>query len=285
MTTYPVTLYVYDISQGMAKAMSQMIVGKLVEGIWHTSVVVHNKEYYFQGGTFGDTPKSTPFGQPVKEIALGVTEVSKEEIDDYVLGVQEQFSAQTYDIFKNNCNHYSNNLAEFLVGSEIPAEYLNQAKEFENTPIGNFIKSMNEAMKNQVVSNHQGMNLPPQHNLQAPQQGQKNGGPSAHVTLVHTTEQYLQFITENRLCVIDFGAKWCGPCRMMKPIFEGLAAKYSGKVAFAEVDIDKATELAQSINVRSVPLFLLLKDQNEFGRVLGANQGQLTSSIENLSKQ
>lgn len=47
MTKSTVTLYVYDLSNGMSKLLSQQLVGKYVEGIWHTAVVVFDKEFYF----------------------------------------------------------------------------------------------------------------------------------------------------------------------------------------------------------------------------------------------
>lgn len=278
MTTYPVTLYVYDISQGMAKVMSPMIVGRQVDGIWHTSIVVHDNEYYFQGGTFGDKPKSTPFGMPVKEIALGSTELTKQELDDYVLSVQDQFSEQTYDIFKNNCNHYSNNLAELLTGDQIPSEYLNQAKEFENTQIGAFIKQMNEAMKSQVRSQHQGQ-------VQYGQTSVANTAVhSSDVKVISTAEEYLLFISGNERAVVDFGADWCGPCRNIKPAYEALARQYKGKIAFAAVNIDKAREVAESVGVRSVPMFLFFKSEKEFDRLLGANEAKLRSILSNLTQ-
>lgn len=278
MTTYPVTLYVYDISQGMAKMMSPMIVGKQVDGVWHTSIVVHDNEYYFQGGTFGDKPKSTPFGLPVKEIPLGNTELTKQELDEYVLSVQDQFSEQTYDIFNNNCNHYSNNLAELLTGDPIPAEYLHQAKEFENTQIGAFIKQMNEAMKNQVRSQHQG-----QTQFAQPTPATA-GGHSSEVKSITTAEEYLMFISGNERAVVDFGADWCGPCRTIKPVYEALAREYKGKIAFAAVNIDKAREVAESVNVRSVPMFLFFKSEKEFDSLLGANEAKLRSTLSSLAK-
>ena len=53
-----------------------MYIGKQVDGVWHTSIVVFDKEFYYQGGIQTDSPKTTPFGQPVKEIHLGETELS-----------------------------------------------------------------------------------------------------------------------------------------------------------------------------------------------------------------
>lgn len=60
---YKVTLHIYDLSQGLAKQMSQAIVGKQIDGIWHTGIVIYGKEFYFGGGISYDAPAQTPFGK------------------------------------------------------------------------------------------------------------------------------------------------------------------------------------------------------------------------------
>jgi hypothetical protein len=46
-----------NLKIGMAKTMSPMFLGKMIEGVWHTGLVVYNKEYYFGGGVCVDKPK------------------------------------------------------------------------------------------------------------------------------------------------------------------------------------------------------------------------------------
>ncbi len=59
-------------------------------------------------------------------------------------------------------------------------------------------------------------------------------------------------------CVIDFWAEWCGPCRMLAPIFEELATEYAGKVLFYKVDTDAEQELAMVFGIRSIPSLLFV---------------------------
>jgi hypothetical protein len=66
-----VTLLVYDITMGMARSMSMMIIGQQIDAVYHTSIVVYGREYYFGGGICNDLPKQTPYGKPIQEIPLG----------------------------------------------------------------------------------------------------------------------------------------------------------------------------------------------------------------------
>lgn len=67
-TGEPVTLYVYDLSMGLANTFSRQFVGQHFEGIWHTGIVVFGTEYFFGGGVCAMQPGTTPYGTPVKKI-------------------------------------------------------------------------------------------------------------------------------------------------------------------------------------------------------------------------
>ena len=67
-----VLLYVYDLSNGFARLMSQGLLGKHIDGVWHTSVVVNGaEEVYFGQGIQRAVPGTTPHGQPLQIISLG----------------------------------------------------------------------------------------------------------------------------------------------------------------------------------------------------------------------
>jgi thioredoxin 1 len=69
--------------------------------------------------------------------------------------------------------------------------------------------------------------------------------------------------------LVDFTAKWCGPCRALAPTLRELAAAYDGRLSIVEVDVDDDPILAQSYGVRSMPTLVLLRDRREVGRVIG----------------
>lgn len=70
--------------------------------------------------------------------------------------------------------------------------------------------------------------------------------------------------------VVDFFATWCGPCKMIAPIFEELAVEYNGKAKFVKVDIDESPELAANYKVRGVPTLMVFKGGEIKSTMVGA---------------
>ena len=62
------------------------------------------------------------------------------------------------------------------------------------------------------------------------------------------------------LAVVDFWADWCGPCKMLAPTVEKLAADYEGKVLVGKVNVDEEPELARRFAVMSIPTLIAFKD-------------------------
>ena len=73
------------------------------------------------------------------------------------------------------------------------------------------------------------------------------------------------------LTVVDFWATWCGPCRMIAPILDALAADYKDRgVTVAKVDVDVNVKTAARFNVRSIPMLLFFKDGKVVDQIVGA---------------
>jgi thioredoxin 1 len=70
--------------------------------------------------------------------------------------------------------------------------------------------------------------------------------------------------------VLDFYADWCAPCKAMKPVFEDLEEEYEGKVEFESIDVEEKGALASKYQIMSIPTFVILEDDEEVARKLGA---------------
>ncbi|KAF5179554.1 Desumoylating isopeptidase [Thalictrum thalictroides] len=139
---HKVSLNVYDLSQGLARQLSTTFLGKAIEGIWHTGVVVYGNEYYFGGGIQHSPIGTTPYGNPIRSVDLGFTHVPKELFEEYLQEISPRYTAETYSLLKHNCNNFSNEVAQFLVGTDIPDYILQLPNEVLNSPMGPLILPM-----------------------------------------------------------------------------------------------------------------------------------------------
>ena len=79
-----------------------------------------------------------------------------------------------------------------------------------------------------------------------------------------------QVVADNNIVIVQYGAGWCGNCRLVKPKFKKLAAEYEGQAEFLYVDAEKLAESRKLADVPNLPTFAVFKG--------GVNVGQVTAS-------
>jgi thioredoxin 1 len=82
--------------------------------------------------------------------------------------------------------------------------------------------------------------------------------------------------------VIDFWAPWCGPCKMMGPVFDEMAKEFEGKAILSKLNVDEFPKLAEPYGVQGIPTIIILKNGKEEERVVGFNPDLLKEKINGL---
>ena len=83
--------------------------------------------------------------------------------------------------------------------------------------------------------------------------------------------------------LVDFWAAWCGPCRMIAPAVEKIAAEYSGKVKVMKVNVDDCHETAMKYAVHAIPTLIIYKDGQPAERIVGAvPESAIKAKLDNL---
>jgi thioredoxin 1 len=94
-------------------------------------------------------------------------------------------------------------------------------------------------------------------------------------------EQSFTQETASGVSLVDFWAEWCGPCRMMGPAIDQVAADYEGKALVAKVDVDACQNLAVKLGVNSIPTLIIFKDGAEVKRFVGVtSKGDLGKALD-----
>jgi thioredoxin 1 len=88
--------------------------------------------------------------------------------------------------------------------------------------------------------------------------------------IILTDSNFHSEVSKHRLIVVDFWAPWCGPCRMVGPLVEELAAEYAGKVTFGKLNVDDNTIVPSRFGVRGIPTLIVFKDGEAVDTLVGA---------------
>ena len=87
--------------------------------------------------------------------------------------------------------------------------------------------------------------------------------------VVNAEEFNTNIETGSGIGVVDFFATWCGPCKMLAPVFQEASDEVGSKANFVKVDIDKNMELARKYSVSTVPTVMIFKDGKPVETMVG----------------
>lgn len=276
-------LYVYDLTQGMARSLSPMLIGRTIEGIWHTGIVVHGKEYFFGDGICNLPPGQTPFGTPTKKELLGESEIPEDLFYEFLSEIKDRYSQTTYNVKSHNCNHFTNECSNFLVGKDIPHDILNQANDLFNTKLGKMVEPM--MMQQQDALKKGSNNMFGDSGVSSGMAGMSLGTSLAGKKLIEAKSmtEVQDILQQFPGVVVDCWSPTCPPCMKFKPIFAQMAEQYgSDKIKFVTVNTKEAPEVAMNFMVTSIPAFFIYKNGQCIEQFVGANKAKLDEIVKQL---
>ena len=104
---------------------------------------------------------------------------------------------------------------------------------------------------------------------------------SEHIAQISDDQFEDHVLKSSEPVLVDFWAEWCGPCKMIAPILDDLAASYHGKLKFAKINVDHNQKVPRTYGVRGIPTLMIFKDGKVQATQIGAvSKTQLAQIID-----
>lgn len=224
---------------------------------------------------------------------------------DYLESLKQIYTTESYDLFAHNCNNFTNDFSQFLVGREIPGHITNLPKRVLDTPFGQMLKPQIDASMREVTQAPvPAQNVPRQRagpgesrdrnrsNALASQSA--NGvarrpgalyGQVVDVTSLRALDKHLEAAVSARTAAtIFFTSSTCAPCKLAYPTFDSLAEQYPNAL-FVKVDINSARDVASRYQVRATPTFMTFSKGVKSDEWSGADPSLLKANVERVMLQ
>lgn len=92
-----------------------------------------------------------------------------------------------------------------------------------------------------------------------------------------------EIAASSKVVLIDFWATWCGPCRILSPTVDEIAAEYEGRVTVAKCNVDDAQDVAMQYRIRTIPTLIFLKDGEVADRTVGVvSKAEIAAKLDSL---
>jgi thioredoxin 1 len=101
---------------------------------------------------------------------------------------------------------------------------------------------------------------------------------------INGTNFETEVLKATELVIVDFWAEWCGPCKMLAPVLDQIAAEHAGRIKVAKVNVDTHQALAERYGIRSIPTLIYFVDGEPVDQSVGAmSRRALLAKIEALA--
>ncbi|EGR49293.1 uncharacterized protein TRIREDRAFT_121325 [Trichoderma reesei QM6a] len=275
-----VHLLVYDLSRGLARQMSMGLLGFQLDAIYHTSIELQGREYVYDGGIISIVPGTSHLGQPMERLYLGKTSLPMDVIEDYLESIRSVFTVEAYDLFRHNCNNFTDAFSNFLLGKGIPSHISQMPQAVLDSPFGRML--MPQLTQGVNASRQNGSILGLQQSAQ-PTAPIKAASSVRNVTSQSELTALLDH-AKGSCAVVYFTSATCPPCKMLYPLYDELAEEFAGKATFIKIDIaqPQASLVASEYSISATPTFItFLKGQQE-NRWSGADPAALRGNVQLL---
>lgn len=125
-------------------------------------------------------------------------------------------------------------------------------------------------------------------NTVLPENNQRNTQSATFVRSINQRQQLQAAITEaqsqRKTILLDFTAKWCGPCRKIKPVIRELAETHKDQFMVYEIDVDESEELVKHFQISSMPTFIFIRENKVVHIIIGANESEIKNTCTLIAK-
>ncbi|KAL6835094.1 PUL domain-containing protein [Trichoderma camerunense] len=275
-----VHLLVYDLSQGLARQMSMGLLGFQLDAIYHTSIELQGREYVYDGGIISIVPGSSHLGQPLERLHLGKTNLPMDVIGDYLESIRSIFTIEAYDLFRHNCNNFTDAFSNFLLGKGIPSHIAQMPQAVLDSPFGRML--MPQLTQGVNASRQNGSIL----GLQQSSQPTAPVKAASSVKNVTSQSELSTLLDQAKAscAVVYFTSATCAPCKMLYPLYDQLAEEFAGKATLIKIDIaqPQASLVASQYSISATPTFVTFLKGEQENRWSGADQAALRGKVQLL---
>jgi thiol-disulfide isomerase/thioredoxin len=249
--------------------MSMAFLGIQIDAVYHTSIVIDGKEWYYGAGIQSSLPGATHHGKPMEIIPLGMTSLPEEVIVEYIDSMRSTYTMESYDLFMHNCNNFTADLSMFLTGRGIPDKIKNLPQEVLKTPFGQMMRPALEAQLRPITQAPTPAAAPP------PRPTAVQNTP---IKTVRSVQEFENLIKTSPAVAAFFTSATCPPCKLAEPHFLSLAEQ-NPRATFIKIDVGIQQDIGSHYRISATPTFITWSKGAQLSTWRGGLRGDMETEI------